>query len=314
LKTTIVIPTRNRPADLSRCLDSIRIQSLLPDEVVIVDSSDPGKLAWKDITSRFKNLKLIFLHTNPGVSLQKNAGIEASTGDIIFFLDDDIILDRDFLKEIHAIFECDRESRVAGIGGEIINPGTSDSGKAKNIIDHVSAIVHTLVVAVFGLHKYIGRKKTTLKPGSPLNKPGVALTLFIPAGLSAWRKNALNEFRFDEYFNTSQIMEDADFSYRVSSKYWLLSASTARAVHNFSPIGRLDVKAYKKKEIETDYYLFKKNISQTFLHRMAYCWRITGFGVLALLLSIRSCNSGSLKGVIAGLASISKKKYNGKMG
>ena len=43
-KISIVIPTKNRFQDLIKCIESIEVQTLLPDEIVIVDSSDTAKL------------------------------------------------------------------------------------------------------------------------------------------------------------------------------------------------------------------------------------------------------------------------------
>ena len=41
---SIIIPTRNRKQDIIECIDSICSQTLLPDELIIVDSSDTSEL------------------------------------------------------------------------------------------------------------------------------------------------------------------------------------------------------------------------------------------------------------------------------
>ena len=43
-KISVIIPTKDRTEDVIRCLKSISIQTVLPDEVVIVDSSDTEEL------------------------------------------------------------------------------------------------------------------------------------------------------------------------------------------------------------------------------------------------------------------------------
>ena len=37
MKTTLIISTYNRPEALSVCLDSVRFQTVMPDEVIVGD-------------------------------------------------------------------------------------------------------------------------------------------------------------------------------------------------------------------------------------------------------------------------------------
>jgi cellulose synthase/poly-beta-1,6-N-acetylglucosamine synthase-like glycosyltransferase len=66
--------------------------------------------------SRFK-----YIHTKPALTYQRNVGVRNSSGDIIFFLDDDIVLDKDFIKEIVKVFEKDCEKKVGGVMGNMVN-------------------------------------------------------------------------------------------------------------------------------------------------------------------------------------------------
>jgi len=40
LKTSVIIFTKNRPAELAKCIKSVESQSLTPDEVVVADGGD----------------------------------------------------------------------------------------------------------------------------------------------------------------------------------------------------------------------------------------------------------------------------------
>lgn len=87
----VVIPNFNKEKYLEACLDSVLRQSLLPDEIIVVDdvSSDNSR----EIIQRYANLysfvKPVFLSENGGASKARNAGIEAASSEYVTFLDSD---------------------------------------------------------------------------------------------------------------------------------------------------------------------------------------------------------------------------------
>ena len=56
-KVTVIIPTKNRPQDIVTCLESVLAQSVLPQEVVIIDASDECTLKEKlnELQSKVQN-------------------------------------------------------------------------------------------------------------------------------------------------------------------------------------------------------------------------------------------------------------------
>ena len=74
---------------MRRTLASIESQSMLPDEVVVVDSSADGQV--KEVVVR-SSLPTLYIHSDPGLTRQRNKGVTASSGDILVFLDDDVEL------------------------------------------------------------------------------------------------------------------------------------------------------------------------------------------------------------------------------
>lgn len=99
---SIVIPTRNRAAKLCCTLEGLCSQSIPSTafEVLIVDngSSDGTRETALHYVERFANWQYL-CEPKPGAAAARNAGIKASQGRIILFLDDDVIPDRELLKE-----------------------------------------------------------------------------------------------------------------------------------------------------------------------------------------------------------------------
>ena len=96
---TVVIPTKNRYEDLNRLLESISNQTLLPQRVVIVDQSDKKSDFDYEKSSSDIEIKHLYEPQVSGLCAAKNLGVKYAVGDCVYFFDDDIILDNDFLKQ-----------------------------------------------------------------------------------------------------------------------------------------------------------------------------------------------------------------------
>src|SRR6266852_4088374 len=88
---SVVIPTRNRAALLARALDSVFAQYGIGEqfdlEVIVVDDGSTDSTA--TVVGEYAQVRCLRLSTHRGVSAARNAGIEASRGAFICFLDDD---------------------------------------------------------------------------------------------------------------------------------------------------------------------------------------------------------------------------------
>jgi glycosyltransferase involved in cell wall biosynthesis len=117
---SLVICTRNRASQLEACLASVaRIRCAWPWNAVIVDNGS------RDNT---RAVASAFLHDHdgpgryvsepePGLSRARNAGINASDGEIVAFTDDDCYPAPDLLDRICEIFA---DPRIGFVGGRIL--------------------------------------------------------------------------------------------------------------------------------------------------------------------------------------------------
>jgi glycosyltransferase involved in cell wall biosynthesis len=85
---SVVIPTFNRPEPTIRAIRSALEQTRPPHEVVVVDDgSSPPFRSGPFIED--PRVRIVTLPSNRGASAARQAGIDASTGDVIAFLDSD---------------------------------------------------------------------------------------------------------------------------------------------------------------------------------------------------------------------------------
>jgi glycosyltransferase involved in cell wall biosynthesis len=104
MRVSVVIPTRDRPQLLERCLLALQGSLKEIDEILVCDSASAGA-AVREVAER--NGANYLRIERPGTSLARNAGWRAATHDVIAFVDDDIEVTSGWADAIRAAFEAD---------------------------------------------------------------------------------------------------------------------------------------------------------------------------------------------------------------
>lgn len=102
---SIIVPIYKIPESyLKKCLDSILTQNFEDIEVILVDDESPDKCG--DICDEYANIdsRIRVIHQkNQGVSVARNAGIDAANGKWISFVDGDDWLEPDYVSKFYEI-------------------------------------------------------------------------------------------------------------------------------------------------------------------------------------------------------------------
>ncbi len=110
---SIVIPTYNASGYMPNLLDSIFRQKIEDLEVIIVDDRSTDNTVE---TARRYPVRVIELDVNAGPAKARNIGVKAAKGDIIFFLDADVIVMDGTVKAVKDYFMDNPDSKcVIGI-------------------------------------------------------------------------------------------------------------------------------------------------------------------------------------------------------
>lgn len=103
MKLSIIIPLYNKEKYLERCLKSLLVQEINPNdyEVIVVDdgSTDSGRMIAEKYAGEHKNIHLI-CQENSGPSAARNNGIKRVKGEYIYFLDADDYIAANVLKTL----------------------------------------------------------------------------------------------------------------------------------------------------------------------------------------------------------------------
>jgi glycosyltransferase involved in cell wall biosynthesis len=224
LSIIITAYTTERLNDIYELLKSIKIQTYLHTETLFVVEGSKElfeKISTYGIENNIPNLKVLFNDGEPGLSAARNVGIKQAGGDIIAFVDDDVLLYPDWAGKMVMAYNDDS---IIGVTGSAIplweDPSMSwfpeefywiISCTAWDADDHVKEIRNA-----WGMNMSFRREA--------FEKAGLFKTNF---GLT----NSARKRWFDP------PSEDVDFSIRVKSL-------TKKSIY-FLPSVRVKHKAYK---------------------------------------------------------------------
>ena len=210
-RISVVVCTHNGSRTIRESLEGLSRLAYPDYEVIVVDDGSTDATA---AIARTCECRLIRTE-NRGLSSARNTGLEAATGEIVAYLDDDAYPDPHWLTYLAASF---LSTEHAGIGGPNIAP-PGDGPIAECVARSPGGPVHVLVTDREAEH--------------------------IPGCNMAFRKARLEEIGgFDPRFCTAG--DDVDVCWRLQQRGWTLGFSAAAVVWHHR---RTSVHAYWKQQI-----------------------------------------------------------------
>jgi glycosyltransferase involved in cell wall biosynthesis len=111
LTLSIVIPAYNEEDQIERCLKAISQQTIMPDEVIVVDNNSSDRTV--EIVKKFPFVKLLH-ETRQGLRFTRDTGVAAATGTIIGRIDADTRISEGWCDRIREIFADDSIDAASG--------------------------------------------------------------------------------------------------------------------------------------------------------------------------------------------------------
>lgn len=288
ISISAVIPTKNRHFDLLKAVNSVINQTILPSTLVIVDQSNSND-SQLIIEEKFKNSKthLIYIYDKnvSGLVDAKRVGVNHSNTDIVVFLEDDVILEPDFIDQIELGFI--NQPEMIGCCGIITNPP-----KQTALYELLFKIFHR---GIF-MDKRVGLYGRFSGRGNKL-----ILSEMLSGGLSAWRRDVFKSISFD-VANGFHMFEDIDFSTRVARHFGplLFINPNARLEHHCSPVNREVLGPRQRRKLTECIVYFKKRRGWQWA-KFALTWLLFGMFLEALLQSYSARSFEPIHGYLLGL-------------
>ncbi len=283
-KIAFIVPTRNRPSLVVKLLQNLQGQTVRANQVIIVDGSDqPIEAEIKQFLSPGVSYMRVF---PPSLTKQRNEGLKALEEDITLagYLDDDIVLERDAVEAMLRFWEhCPDD--VGGSSFNITNRPLIKVNLFGKLFGKVyDKLCNELLGKLFCLDN--GRQGVVLRSGFNLTVSPVlkdTYTEWLCGGATVWRRQVLEEFKYDERFSALAYYDDVDFSLLVGHKYKLVVQYAAKVQHLPLPLNLKKYHALARLLVQQRYYVVRKHAQ---LSLPLFYWATLGHTLSLILGSI----------------------------
>jgi len=252
LTFSVVVPTFNRCDDLLRCLDYLSKQTYPDFEVIVVNGGDYSNV--KHVADQLRNLRVkIVNQERKGLTEARNLGWLHSQTNVVCFIDDDLVVSKDWLENVRDTFLSD--DKIGGVSGPTIIPDDRQKNRDLALFLEDFKSSHNIFLKVLGkLYlgiilenkvKDVGRilKSGAFTPGSNykecINLPKPIDVDYLEACHMCFRRKLLQELKgFDYIYEGTGEWQEPDLSFKVRSKgYRLVFNPKAVTYHYISQAG-----------------------------------------------------------------------------
>jgi GT2 family glycosyltransferase len=114
----VIVPTRGRSAKLARCLASLDLAAGPAVEIIVVENGpacEESNRTVESLAARTGRRIRYVVEPRPGSSVARNRGVAETSADIVAFTDNDVIVDRDWLRWLLEPFVADDVGATSGL-------------------------------------------------------------------------------------------------------------------------------------------------------------------------------------------------------
>lgn len=273
-------------------MESVVGQRRLPDELVIVDQSadDSSRQGVIDYFGRTgSSIKLVYIHDVQvcGLVEAKARGVQESSGTVISFLEDDVVLRPEYFFRLEQGFLAHPE--MLGCSGVVTWVAAQGSAYRWFFKLFHRGIFYDPRVDLHGHCEDAGGGR--LIPSR-----------YLSGGLSAYRREVFNRVHFDTA-NDFFMLEDIEFSTRAAKvfgdRYFYINTAVCLE-HHMSPVNRERSGPRWERKLREYVCFYKKHREEPWT-RLHLIWLLVGLGLEAVLASLRMLSPGPFLGAVRGL-------------
>jgi GT2 family glycosyltransferase len=264
-RVSVIIPTKYRRKALEETIRTLLAQTRMADELIIVDQNETKSLLQTSPLS----LKHIYNPEITSAAQARNEGMKQATGDVWLFLDDDVVLEPEFIEKLLAAYA----PGVTGVSGIITNYSAPP-------------IIRRIWTALFQLGPFYDKRLDIYHHPERLAGSAPIKIRDFTGCLMSFRADGIRGLWFDENLPGASPAEDIDFCARLPRNSVLLITPQARLMHKRSPEGRnpalwLELHAHDAN------YMRQRHWQLGFWNNVCFVWLNVGYVLAAILSSGR---------------------------
>lgn len=281
LPFSVIIPTRNRWDTLWRTLRSIAEQSVWPGEIIVVDASDENGIIEQDLnflTLRGITYVRIKAETK-GAAVQRSEGLQVARFDLVCFMDDDILLQPDCLKNLYGGITS--IELAGGVNALITNQQYVSPG-------FLTSMMYRMMNGA-KLSSYAGKvlgPAWNILPGDDPGLPDYVPCEWLNTTCVMYKRSFLPSPLFDPFFRGYSFMEDVALSIEVGKKAQLFNARLARIYHDSKGGShKSNLIALSEMMLVNRYWVMTQSLNRT---GIVYVLKLIMLEVFGVVTSLRS--------------------------
>lgn len=251
---SLIIATYERPQQVAHLVEALAASIDCPAEVVVVDGSrsrESETALRMNLARRDLPFDLIYVQASPGLTRQRNIGIDVSSRPYVYFLDDDCLPQANYFSAIRAVFEDDKNQRIGAVCGLVVN-------EMNNPLTWRWRMRRALRIVPQGEPgSYFA--SGSCAPRNPVRPfSGIRRVDNLHGCAMAFRRVVLDRNRFSEFFEGYSQGEDLEMSLRVGRAWQIVWCGDAHVGHYHASSGRPTSFAKGRMEVRNRYFIWKR--------------------------------------------------------
>ncbi len=272
MKFSLIVCTYMRPKALTDLLDSVKLQTNYPDQIIIVDGSADTQTKEMLAKDSIDNLKYYLVDKEyRGLTKQRNYGISkvAGNSEIVAFVDDDTKLSNNYFEILIETFK--KDNAITGVGGVSSNEyrwKKRDVNLNYNKYKYYSFDGYVYKEGLRNVvRNYLGLQSDQLPGVIPSYSnvrtcgypdTGKIYDVDLLIGMSfSFKRDVFSNINFSNYFEGYGLYEDADYSLRALSFGKNVINTNLKLEHYHEDAGRPNKFKYGKMVVRNGWYVWR---------------------------------------------------------
>lgn len=207
---SVIIPTFNRGKVLLDTIKQVLKQTYDNLELIVVDQTNDEKYDVSKDLNKIVDERLRVFYVQPNsLTAARNFGMDRAKGEIIMYIDDDVIVDKNLIKEHVKSYK----EEIVAVAGKITQKGHPQ-------YDYVT---------FFNMYGF---------QNGLFNAPKPTFCQTFPGGNMSFRRTvALKAGGFDNSFTGSSVREESEFAHRLLKFGKIYYQPSANLIHLAIPFG-----------------------------------------------------------------------------